>query len=121
MEWPKLSGDKSKPPPLYEALDGFPGVYICTHSSNAGHLLDVRDRSTAPCFANFVKKESTELQELLLKALQEQKRQLIEAEGSGTSTEKEIDSLIKWCQKLNPDKAEKEATKVLKANKISLE
>lgn len=121
IEWPKLADQNSKPPPLYEALDGFPGVYICTHSSNAGHLLDTRDRTTAPCFANFAKKQSAELQELLLKALQEQKRQLVEAEGSGTSTEKGIDSLIKWCQKLNPDKADKEATKVLKANQITLD
>jgi hypothetical protein len=67
-----------------------------------------------------VKKPSKELQALLLKALEEQKRQLMEAEGSGTATEKELDTLLKWATKINPDKADKEALKVLRASGLQL-
>lgn len=119
VDWPKLDKDY-KPPIGYEPLDGFPGVFVCTSSSNAGHLLDTRDMEQCPSFKNYARKPASELQTLLLKALEEQKRQLIDAEGSGTSTEKEIDGMIKWAKKINPDKAEKEAAKVLKANKITI-
>jgi hypothetical protein len=57
----------------------------------------------------------SELRDLLLRALQEQRKQLVEAEGTGTDAEKEIEALAKWATKVNPDKADREAAKVLKA------
>ncbi|GKY95148.1 hypothetical protein MPSEU_000478500 [Mayamaea pseudoterrestris] len=119
IDWPKKHASKTVPVD-YEPLDGFPGVYVCTTASNPGHLLDTRNMDECPSFQNFAKKHASELQSLLQVALQEQKKQLVEVEGSGTSTEKGIEAMIKWTNKVNPEKAEKEAAKILKASKFKL-
>lgn len=118
ITWP--STDLPPPPKGHDALDGFPGVSIGTSGDSVGQILDRRDKDTCPSFANFVAKPSEELQSLLLKALEEQKKQLISHEGSGTSTEKELDKLIKWAAKVKPAKADKEAATILKASGIRL-
>jgi hypothetical protein len=118
IQWPAL--ESTVPPPHYDALDGMPGVFIATSGNHVGQILDKRDKSKCPNFANLMKKSSSELQELLLKALEGQKKALLEAEGSGTDIEKEIEKTIKWAQKIKPDAADKEATKILKAAKIAL-
>jgi hypothetical protein len=86
-----------------------------------GKIRDVRDASQTPSFANFYKKSSQELQQMLLSALENQKKQLIQSEGTGTATEKEIDTLYKWTQKVDPTKADKEAVKILKAQGLSVQ
>ena len=109
-----------KPPPNHDKMDGFPGVYVCTKGDEVGTINDLRDKSKAPNFNNFAKMKSEELKTLLVKAIKEQKRQLIEAEGEGTTTEKELDTMLKWTEKLNAAKADKEAQTILKAGKFSL-
>ena len=121
VEWPDPSALPASPPSGYDALNGFPGVYICTKGASIGKIVDKRDKSTAPSFANYARKSSEELQSLLLKALAKQKAQLIEAEGSGTDTEKELDKMEKWTRKLNCKKLDKEAATALKAAGISLD
>ena len=119
--WPDPSKIPEKPPKHYDKLNGFEGVFICTSGGKVGHIMDVRDKENCPCFANYAKKPSSELKELLLKALEEQKKQLIKTEGEGTVTEKEIDEDIKWVtKKVKPEEADKEAAKVLKAAKMNL-
>jgi hypothetical protein len=118
-EWPAKSSLPATPPKNYDALDGFPGVYIGTSGEDVGTLLDLRDKSQAPSFANYLKMSSSGLKELLVKALQEQRRQLLEAEGPGTPTERDIDQMLKWASKVNADKADKEAVKILKAHGFS--
>jgi len=108
------------PPTDYDAMDGFPGVYICTRGEEVGTIKDFRDKEKSPNFNNFAKRTSEELRELLIKAINEQKKQLNESEGTGTATEKELNSMLKWAAKLNTKKADKEAEKVLKANKLSI-
>jgi hypothetical protein len=120
ITWPDLSALPDKPPKNYDSLDGFPGVYICTSGDQVGKIKDLRDAAGCPSFQNFAKKTSEELRTLLLKALEEQKKQLVAAEGTGTATEKELDRMIKWATKLNTNKAEKEAGKVLKAHGLAL-
>jgi len=120
ISWPDPSSIPKKPPLNYDAMDGFPGVYICTHGDEVGTIKDLRDKSKTPCFNNFANKTSEELRDLLMKAINEQKVQLCESEGSGTSTEKELNLMLKWATKLNVKKADKEAEKVLKANKLSI-
>ena len=123
MKWPDPSTLPDNPPRHYDSLNGFEGVYVCTSGDKVGDIMDLRnnDENSKPCFTNYAKKSSRELQALLLKALEEQKRQLVEAEGSGTATEKEINDEIKWVtKKINPDSADKEALKVLKAAKMTL-
>jgi len=120
ITWPDPSSIPKEPPKSYDTLDGFPGVFICTEGDEVGNIKDFRDKEKSPSFNNFAKKTSAELQELLVKAINEQKRQLIESEGKGTETEKGLDSMLKWALKLNTTKADKEAVKVLKASKLSL-
>jgi len=120
ISWPDPSSIPNKPPLNYDAMDGFPGVYICTHGDEVGTIKDLRDKSKTPCFNNFANKTSEELRDLLMKAIKEQKLQLCESEGSGTSTEKELNVMLKWATKLNVKKADIEAAKVLKANKLSI-
>ena len=69
---------------------------------------------------SMAKKPSSELKTLLVSALQSQKQELIEHDGEGTATQKDIDQLIKWANKLNADKADREAKKVLQASSIKL-
>jgi hypothetical protein len=104
----------------YDALDGFPGVYICTQGAEVGKFLDKRDRTKAPTFNNFAKKSSEELKDMLLRAIDAQLKALIQREGGGTDTEKELKVLEKWANKLNCAKADKQAEKVLKAKRLTL-
>jgi len=118
--WPNPADLPTSPPKGYDSLDGFPGVYVCSRGSSIGKLVDKRDKSTAPNFANYVRKSAEELQGLLLKAITEQRRQLVEAEGSGTDTEKELNNMEKWARKLNCSKVDKDAARALKAAGIPL-
>jgi len=117
--WPDPATMTSTPKG-YDALDGFPGVYICTSGENVGKFKDDRDPKTAPTFQNLSKKTSAELRDDLLKAIEKQMAALIKAEGGGTKTEKDLKALQKWATKLNCSKADKEAAKVLKAAKLSV-
>ena len=110
----------TEPPKNCDSLDGFPGVYVYTKGESVGKLLDLRDKSTSPNFINFALKPAEELQSLLLTAIQKQKVELIQHEGKGTATEKALDNLAKWAAKLNTRKAEKDASKVLKAANLTL-
>lgn len=117
VTWPDLAAI----PPVprhYDALDGFPGVYVCTSGDDVGKILDHRDPATCPCFSNFAKKTSEELVEMLVTAIANQKEQLIDAEGEGTATERELDQLERWARKLDTAKADREAGRVLKAAKM---
>ena len=120
ITWPNPASIPKEPPADYDAMDGFPGVFICTQGEEVGTIKDFRDKENSPNFNNLAKKPSEELKELLVKAINEQKRQLIEADGPGTATEKELNSMLKWAAKINTKKADKEAEKVFKANKMSI-
>mmetsp|Transcript_12032 Transcript_12032/g.28533 ORF Transcript_12032/g.28533 Transcript_12032/m.28533 type:complete len:274 (-) Transcript_12032:219-1040(-) len=120
IRWPDPSTIPKEPPIDCDAMDGFPGFFICTQGEEVGTIKDFRDKEKSPTFNNLAKKSSEELKELLVKAISEQKRQLIESDGPGTSTEKELNSMLKWVSKINTKKADKEAEKVLKANKFSI-
>jgi hypothetical protein len=119
-QWPDPKTIPTSTPKGYDALDGFPGVYICTQGSNVGKFLDKRDRDQAPSFKNFAKKDSEELKDMLLRAIERQMIDLIKHEGEGTDAEKNLKVLEKWTRKLNCSKADKEAEKVLKAKRLTL-
>lgn len=104
----------------YDALDGFPGVYICTQGSNVGKFIDRRDHTQSPSFRNFARKSSEELKDLLLAAIEKQMKELIQHEGEGTETEKNLKALSKWAMKLDCAKADASAEKVLKAKRLVL-
>lgn len=122
FEWPVLSQENLHPPAGYDALDGFPGVFVGTSGDTVGQILDTRDHATKPSFHNFAAKSAKELKDLLLAAIERQK-EILEAQPPGESTDstlKELTALRKWANKLNCDKADKEAAKVLKAHKLTL-
>lgn len=119
-EWPDPACLPATTPKHYDALDGIPGVYICTSGDEVGNIKDYRDHETAPCFRNLAKKSATELQEMLLNAIQRQRKALEKLEGEGTMTGMELRVLEKWANKLDCQKADKDAVKVLKAARLSL-
>ena len=119
-QWPDPAKLPATTPKGYDALDGFPGMYICTEGSDVGKFLDKRSKEDAPSFNNFAKKGSEELRDMLLRAIEKQMKALIKHEGEGTDTEKNLKALQKWANKLNCTKADKEAEKVLKAAKLKL-
>jgi hypothetical protein len=119
-EWPARAALPATPPPHYDPLEGFPGVYVCTAGDAVGQLRDLRDPAAAPSFANFCRKPASELRTLLLQALQKQSALLQADATESAAAEKELQTLIKWATKVNPDKADKEAAKVLKASRLKL-
>lgn len=118
--WPDPKDLPKSTPVGYDALDGFPGMYICTQGSEVGQFMDMRDMSNAPSFNNFARKSSEELRRMLLTAIENQRTALVGAEGGGTGTEMELKRLETWAKKLKCDKADKEATKVLKAQRLAI-
>lgn len=85
-----------------------------------GKFIDRRDHTQSPSFRNFARKSSEELKELLLTAIEKQRKELIQHEGEGTETEKNLKLLSKWAMKLDCDKADRAAEKVLKAKRLVL-
>ena len=91
-----------------------------TSGDNVGEILDFRNKATCPNFINFLRKSSNELKDLLLKAIDGQLNELRSVEGEGTIVEKDLKTLKKWAEKVNGDKADKEAVKILKAGGFSI-
>ena len=120
VTWPDPAALPDKPPKRYDVLQGFQGVYVCTSGDDVGKILDMRDKTDRPSFQNYAKKPASELQELLITALENQKKELIKAEGSGTETEIALDAELKKIKKMNPATADKEADKVLKAARMTV-
>jgi hypothetical protein len=116
IEWP--TNVPTDPPKHYDAMDGMPGVFVCTNGDDVGKIKDFRDEKNKPSFKNFLGKDSSELKELLIKAVEVQKKALISAEVEKTQIEKDLDAILKWARKLNPEKADKEAEKVLRKAKL---
>jgi hypothetical protein len=119
FSWPDPSV-LNKVPPNCDKFDGFPGVFVVTQGEDVGKIVDLRDQAACPCFRNMALKSSEELKGLLLKAIEEQRKILIDHEGQGTQTEQDLKGLEKWAEKVNATTADKEAEKVLKAANIKL-
>lgn len=119
-EWPDPKDLPPQTPKGYDALDGFPGMYICTEGGDVGKFMDKRNHAKSPSFNNFAKKSSEELKNMLLTAITKQMKKLVENEGEGTDTEKGLKALEKWAMKLNCTKADKDAEKVLKAKRLKI-
>eukprot|EP00903_Cladosiphon_okamuranus_P011057 g10438.t2 len=113
MEWPAKE-DLRPAPASYEALEGYPGVYICVEGDDIGKLLDVRNKATCPCFTNFEKKTSKELKGLLEKAFKAQKEALVAYWGENADEAGKIDRELKWLMAVDPVKADKAADRALK-------
>ena len=113
-QWPNINEEV---PAGYDALEGFPGVCVCTETGHAevGNIIDRRDLDQAPTFRNFATKPADELRDLLVRALTEQMKQL---DDNDTTTQKQLTSMLKWAKAMNTSKADKDATKILKAHSL---
>ena len=135
ITWP-ASGDIGSPPAGYEALDGFKGVFVSTRVSNhkfsfhmlldlylinfaifktdsLGKILDLRNTATCPSFKNLSKKPSEELKNLCIKAIEEQIKELISVEGSGTKLEALLRSELRDINKIDTERADRKASRFL--------
>lgn len=118
MEWPAKE-DLRPAPVFYEALEGYPGVFICVEGDDIGKLLDVRNKVTCPCFTNFANKSSEELKGLLENAFLAQKEALIAQWGGNEDEEGKIDRELKWLKTVDPAKADKAAARALAQAKMN--
>eukprot|EP01035_Chromulina_nebulosa_P018073 gene18073-23721_t len=103
--------DIANPPPGYEALDGFQGVFVSTRMDTLGHILDLRNKQTCPCLSNLIKKSSLELKELCIRAIENQMKALKEAEGEDCVLIYTLKAELADIKQINPEKADKEAEK----------
>jgi hypothetical protein len=110
IDWPKLE-DIEKPPPGYEILEGFMGVFVSTRTDSLGTILDLRPKATAPCLTNFAKMSTTELKALCVTAYEKQMEALTEAEAENTTLMAQLKHQLKNVKKINSDTAESEAAK----------
>lgn len=112
IQWPQ-DNPGIKPKAGFETLDGFTGVYVSTRQGSLGTVQDTRDQNTCPCLANFKLKKSKDLRDLCVLAIQEQIRQLVVAEGSGTVLESTLKKLLKEVMAVNCEEADREADRFL--------
>ena len=111
IEWPKEN--ELRPPQRgFEPLEGFKGVDVSTRQDTLGAIDDRRDRDTCPNLTNLRKKSSEELKELCEKAYNEQLRQLVEAEGSGTKLELLLRNELREISRTDCRAADIEAAKI---------
>ena len=120
VTWPDPDSLPTVIPQKYDAPNGMNGIYICTSGPKTGKIKDLRDKTTAPCFKNYCRKPSEELRKILLRAIENQRKELIKHEGADTDTEKELRVIEKWALKLNAAKCDREAERALKAAGIKL-
>lgn len=138
MEWPSKEDLEKEPPPNYDALDGFPGLYVCVKGDESiGKLLDMRDQATCPSFKNFSEKSSQELTDLLRIALTKQrealrehwgapadknlastdapgKKQKVKLRGPAQEEDDLISRELKWVEKVDCAAADKEAARKMR-------
>jgi len=118
--WPDPASIPRTAPPNYDRLDGFPGVFICSSGDDIGKMMDFRDKSAAPCFVNMSHRSSEDLKALLLEALEKQEEELLRHEEAENEGMAKIKELRKWAKKVDPDKADREAKKILRAHNMVL-
>jgi hypothetical protein len=107
IEWPKES-EIGHPPPGYESLDGFKGVFVSTRTDSLGQILDLRDKTNCPCLSNLVKKPSSELKELAVTAIKNQMTALKAAEGEDCRMLEDLSSELGEIKKIDADKADRQ-------------
>lgn len=112
IDWPTQESIDTPVPNTYMPLDGYPGVHICVKGDDMGKIIDNRNPETCPSFQNLKAKTTEELKELLIEALDNQRRELIEHEGETAPTLRDLNKEIAWARKFNVGKADKEIRKL---------
>lgn len=110
IDWPKKE-DIPEPPPGYEAMEGFPGVFISTSVDSLGKILDLRNPKKCPNLVNLSKVDSAKLQRMCLKAYERQMDILAATEGDDVRLLRTLRSEMREIKSVNPQLADKEAQK----------
>jgi hypothetical protein len=111
-DWPMPGDwDPNDVPAGYEELDGYPGVFVSMNVTSLGKLLDLRDSTMKPSLKNMSKKSAQELQELCVRAYENQILALEEAEGVGVPLLSELRRELHQVKKVHVDEADQEARK----------
>ena len=111
MDWPPAEL-LPEPKQGFEALEGFPGVFISTREDTLGAVDDRRSRETKPCLSNLREMPSSELKQLCIRAYEEQIKQLIEAEGPNTALELVLRSELKEVARVDAEEADRESSRL---------
>jgi hypothetical protein len=64
MEWPRKEDLEAAPPAGYEAMEGFPGVFVSTRQDTLGAIEDRRSKEHCPCLSNLRKRPAAAIKEL---------------------------------------------------------
>lgn len=110
FDWPRLE-EIADPPPGYELLDGFPGVFISTRVDSLGKILDLRNMDTCPNLRNLSRKHSKELKDLCITAYTNQMKQLAVYEGEDVKIYRTLRSELNKVKSIDVEAAEREAKK----------
>lgn len=109
-DWP-LPEEIGTPPPGYEMLDGFPGVFVSMNLDSLGKILDLRDKKNCPSLKNLSQRSAKELQQLCLTALENQLEQLQKAEGEDAPLCNVLRKKMKEVKAVDCEDAEREIRK----------
>jgi hypothetical protein len=82
-------------------------------TGSLGKILDLRNAKTCPSFKNLSKKSAVELKGLCTKAIEEQIRQLVQAEGQNTKLERKLRKQLQEVAAIDPEKANRKAERYL--------
>jgi hypothetical protein len=109
-DWPTPS-EIGTPPPGYEEMDGFPGVFVSMNLESLGQVLDLRDKKNCPSLKNLSKRHTKDLKEMCVEALSNQLKQLHEFEGEDAPLSLKIKRTLKEVRGIDVEEAESEAKK----------
>ena len=109
-DWPTPS-EIGAPPPGYEEMDGFPGVFVSMNLESLGQVLDLRDKKNCPSLKNLSKRHTKDLKEMCVEALSNQLKQLHEFEGEDAPLCLKLKKTLKEVRGIDAEEAESEAKK----------
>ena len=101
IEWPDAEAVAKPSPALYEPLEGFPGVHICTKGGELGKIVDYRDKASCPSWNTFAAMSAEDLRTKLVGALRNQQAELIAHEGDDAPYVRTIKKELKKYKKLD--------------------
>lgn len=85
MSWPDQI-EAERCPENYISIEGYPGIFIGVKDEALGDIMDRRDKTNIPSFDNLMKKDTKELYNLLILAIENEIEELKKEEGDDAVT-----------------------------------
>lgn len=118
MNWPDQI-EAERCPENYIGIEGYPGIFIGVKDEALGDIMDRRDKANIPSFDNLMKKNSKELKDLLVLAIQKEMEELRKEEGEDAVTMSILRRELKEFENFDVDLCEKEYQLSLKNKVVS--